>query len=138
MTEAGDHELYQEAVSLLGPGEAELVGIVVHTDYERRDEPAMNELMLSIGERIAEHRADGETYVYAGEDDHRFGAGQFHGRRLDDDAVSWECQQLLREGTFDLVFYWERTGAHGTIVSAVEELADAAVPITEDGFVVPE
>ena len=138
MAEAGDHELYQQAVSLLGPGESELVGIVVHTDYERSEEPAMNELMLSIGERIAEQLQDDEMYVYAGEDDERFGAGQFHGRRLGDDAVIWECQQLLREETFDLVFYWERTGEQDAIVSAVDGLGETVVPITEDGFVLPE
>lgn len=138
MAEAADTELYREAVSLLGPGEAELAGIVVHTDFDGTEEPAMNELMLSIGERIADHLQNGEMYVYAGEDDQRFGAGQFHGRRLDDDSVIWECQQLLREHTFDLVFYWERTGKQGAIVSAVNELVDVVVPITEDGFVVPE
>lgn len=137
MSEPGDHELYQQAVSLLGPGESELVGIVVHTDYARSEEPAMNELMLEIGELIAETRQDGEMYVYAGEDDDRFSAGQFQGRRLEDDAVSWECQQLLREHTFDLVFYWERTGAQGEIVTAVDAVADTVVPITEDGFVQP-
>ncbi len=137
MSEAGDHELYHQAVSLLGPGEAELVGIVVHTDYDRTEEPAMNELMLSIGERIADYLQDGEMYVYAGEDDGRFGAGQFHGRRLGDDAVIWECQQLIRSDTFDLVFYWEAAGEQDAIVSAVNEIAETVVPITEDGFVQP-
>lgn len=137
MPEARDHELYQQAVSLLGPGEAELAGIVVHTDYDRTEEPAMNESMLSIGERIAEHLQDGEMYVYAGEADDRFGAGQFHGRRLEDDAVIWECQQLIRSETFDLVFYWEAAGEQDAIVSAVNEVAGPVVPITEDGFVQP-
>ncbi|MBS3760352.1 DUF5778 family protein [Halodesulfurarchaeum sp.] len=137
MSEPGDHELYQQAVSLLVPGESELVGIVVHTDYVRSEEPAMNELMLEIGERIADVLQDGEMYVYAGEDDDRFGAGQFHGRELKDDAVIWECQQLLRAETFDLVFYWERAGKQGEIVTAVEDAAETVVPITEDGFVKP-
>ncbi len=137
MAESGDPELYQQAVSLLGPGESELVGIVVHTDYPRSEEPAMNGLMLEIGERIAETLETGEMYVYAGEDDERFGAGQFHGRRLEDDAVIWECQQLLRDDTFDLVFYWERAGEQGSIVTAVEDLVEPVVPITEDGFVQP-
>lgn len=137
MAGTGDPELYQQAVSLLGPGEAELVGIVVHTEYPRSEEPAMNGLMLEIGERIADVLDDGEMYVYAGEDDDRFGAGQFHGRRLEDDAVIWECQQLLREDTFDLVFYWERAGEQGQVVTAVEDLVEPVVPITEDGFVQP-
>lgn len=135
MTESGDHELYQQAVSLLGPGESELVGVVVHTDYKRTEEPAMNELMLELGERIADLLQDGEMYVYAGEDDDRFGAGQFHGRRLADDSIIWECQQLLRSGTFDLVFYWEAAGNLGNIVTALKATTDRVVPITEDGFV---
>ncbi|MDR5655768.1 DUF5778 family protein [Halodesulfurarchaeum sp. HSR-GB] len=135
MSEQGDVELYQQAVSLLQPGEAELVGIVVHTDFDRTEEPAMNELMLEVGERIAEAIQDDEMYVYAGDDDHRFGAGQFHGRRLGDDEFIWECQQLLRADTFDLVFYWERAGAHDAVVDTVTEVTDSVVPITEDGFV---
>ena len=137
MSEPGDVELYHQAVSLLGPGDEELVGVVVHTDFDRTEEPQMSELMLSIGEEIAQRVQDGEMYVYAGEDDDRFGAGQFHGLRLGDDEFIWECQQLLREGTFDLVFYWERAGAHDAVVEAAGEHADSVVPITEDGFVQP-
>ncbi|MFB6110217.1 MAG: DUF5778 family protein [Halodesulfurarchaeum sp.] len=138
MSEPGDVELYNQAVSLLRPGEAELVGIVVHTGFDRTEEPEMSELMLAIGEEIATHVRGEEMYVYAGEADDRFGAGQFHGLGLEDDAFIWECQQLLREGTFDLVFYWERAGAQDAVVEAATAHADAVVPITEDGFPRPE
>lgn len=137
MSEPGDVELYQQAVSLLTPGESELVGAVVHTAYERDQEPAMNELMLSIGEAIAAELQDGEMYVYAGEDDDRFGAGQFQGRQLGGDNVIWECQQLFRNGSFDLVFYWEAAGRQDAIISALAEIDEPVVPITEDGFVRP-
>lgn len=134
MTDFEDVELYRQAVELLEPGPTQLNGAVVHTPYDRSQEPAMNEHMLEVGERIADARGDGEVYVYAGENDDRFGAGQFHGRRLEDDEVSWECQQVFRKGSFDLVFYWEAVGAHETAVESIGEIAAAVVPITESGF----
>ena len=97
----------------------------------------MNELMLELGERIAAVLQDGEMYVYAGEDDDRFGAGQFHGRRLSDDAVIWECQQLVRDDTFDLVFYWEAAGRQDAVLDSLSTVSTPIVPITEDGFVRP-
>jgi len=137
MAESDDHELYQQAVSLLGPGETELVGVVVHTEYGRSQEAAMNELMLELGERIAAVLEEEEMYLYAGEDDDRFGAGQFHGRRLTDDAVIWECQQLIRDDTFDMVFYWEAEGRQDDVVDSLSKVTSPIVPITEDGFVRP-
>jgi hypothetical protein len=137
MAATGDRELYEQAVSLLRPGEAELVGVVVHTDDDPSQESAMSERMLSVGETIAAELGEGEAYVYAGEADDRFGAGQFQGRRLADDAVVWECQQLLRSGTFDLVFYWEAAGRHDAVVEALAAENDGVVPVTEDGFEEP-
>jgi hypothetical protein len=135
--EAADVELYEQAVSLLRPGDRDLVGVVVHTDLPQTEEQAMNKLMKQVGEEISAHLVDGETYIYAGEDDDRFGAGQFHGRRLTDDEFVWECQQLLREGTFDLVFYWEAGDNHDAIVSDLQDLEQTVVPVTQDGFVLP-
>ena len=135
MSKTGDVELYEQAVSLLRPGEDTLEGIVVHTELAQHEEQAMNKLMREVGETVAEHLTDGEVYIYAGDDDERFGAGQFHGRRLADDAVVWECQQLLREGTFDLVFYWEQSGEQGAIVDSLEDLENEVVAITEDGYI---
>jgi len=146
-----DDDLYAEAASLLAPGEATYRGVVLHTTMAQHAEQAMNKLMRAAGDRITEHVADAETYVYAGEDDERFGVGQFQGRRLADDEPIWECQQLLREGTFDLVFYWnadrvaaDSSGAEGAsdpeavhevIVADLADLDADVVPVTEDGAI---
>ena len=133
-TPDSDVELYEQAVSLLEPGESTLAGVVMHTGLGRHAESAMNKLMRAAGDRIAAHLTDEETYLYAGEDDDRFGVGQFHGRRLSDDGVVWECQQLVRDGTFDLVFYWEDEGEQDAIVADLDALDADLVPVTEDGY----
>ncbi|AKH98320.1 hypothetical protein HLASF_1849 [Halanaeroarchaeum sulfurireducens] len=133
MTDADD-DLYAEAVALLEPGDITLQGVVVHTDFPQSEEPAMDDATRRIGEAIAEVVADEDAYIYAGDDDSRFAAGQFQGRRLSDDEFVWECQQLLRDGTFDLVFYWEATDEQDAVVDAIEDLGFDAVPVTEDGY----
>lgn len=133
-TADSDVELYEQAVSLLEPGDSTLVGVVMHTGLARHAESAMNKLMRTAGDRIAAHLTEEDTYIYAGEDDDRFGVGQFHGRRLSDDGVVWECQQLVRDGTFDLVFYWEEAGEQAAIVADLDDLDADLVPITEDGY----
>ncbi|MFB6134751.1 MAG: DUF5778 family protein [Halanaeroarchaeum sp.] len=138
MTDAADADLYEEAVSLLEPGEITLHGAVVHTDIPRSAEPRMNDATREIGDRIAEVVATEDTYLYAGEDDARFAAGQFQGRRLADDEFVWECQQLLRDGHFDLVFYWEATDDHEAVIDAIADLEYDVVPVTEDGYEFPE
>ena len=137
MSEDPDVDLYEQAVSLLRPGETELVGVVVHTDFTQAEEPAMNKRMKEVGDRIAAVLTDEDTYIYSGDDDQRFSPGQFHGRRLADDGFVWECQQLIRDGTFDLVFYWEAGENHDDVVEALEEIDSPVVPVTEDGFVLP-
>ncbi|MFB6069827.1 MAG: DUF5778 family protein [Halanaeroarchaeum sp.] len=134
MTDAADPDLYDQAVSLLEPGDVSLEGVVVHTDIPREDEPAMNELTRDVGDLIAERVATPDTYLYAGEDDPRFSASQFQGRRLADDEFVWECQQLLRDGTFDVVFYWKRTDEHAAIVDAIADHGHDVVAVTEDGY----
>ena len=94
----------------------------------------MNKLMREVGDRIAAHLVEGDTYVYAGDDDEQFSAGQFQGQRLVDDEVVWECQQLLRDGTFDLVFYWERTAEDEAVASTLRELEYDVVWITENDY----
>ncbi len=44
---------------------------------------------------------------HAGSDDTEFASNQHQGLSVDDDEFVWECQQLVRDGTFDLVFYYE-------------------------------
>jgi len=134
MTDADDATFYEEAVSLLEPGDVTLHGAVVHTAIPQSEEPAMDEATRQIGDAIAANVADEDTYVYAGEDDPRFAAGQFQGRRLADDEFVWECQQLLRDGEFDLVFYWKATDDHDAIVADIAECGYDTVAVTEDGY----
>jgi len=122
-SEAVDHDLYQRAQALLEPGEIELVGLVVHTDIDGNDEPTLHETTIEIGDVIAEHAGydPTDTYVYSGNDDSEFGVNQHQGRTLDGDDFVWECQQLLREDTFDVVFYYEADIDQESVVETVRE-----------------
>ncbi|MFB6091349.1 MAG: DUF5778 family protein [Halobellus sp.] len=107
MSETLDEDLYQRTLQLLEPGEIELVGAIVHTDLGSDEDLEMHELTVEANDVIADHAGKGETYIYAGNDTDEFASNQFQGLTLDDDDFVWECQQLLREGTFDIVFYYE-------------------------------
>ncbi|MFD1685674.1 DUF5778 family protein [Halobellus litoreus] len=107
MSETLEADLYQRTLGLLEPGEIELVGAIVHTTLESQEDLEMHELTVEINDVLAEHAEKGETYIYAGNDTDEFASNQFQGLTLADDAFVWECQQLLREGTFDIVFYYE-------------------------------
>jgi len=109
MSETVDSDLYTRTKALLDPGEIELVGCIVHTDLGGQEDLEMHELTVAANDVIADHADEGETYIEAGNDDTEFASNQFQGRTLDDEAFVWECQQLLRDGTFDLVFYYEAT-----------------------------
>ena len=122
MTEILDEDLYRRTKALLEPGEIELLGAVVHTDLEGEEDLEMQELTVDLNDVIADHADKGESYIYAGNDDTNFASNQFQGLTLDDDEFVWECQQLLREGTFDLVFYYEASADQTAIVEAAESL----------------
>ncbi|MFO7832473.1 MAG: DUF5778 family protein [Halohasta sp.] len=122
MSDTLDSELYRRTKALLEPGEIELVGLIVHTDLTSDQDLEMHELTVDLNEIIAEHAGKGESYIYAGNDNTDFSSNQFQGLTVDDKAFVWECQQLLREGTFDLVFYYEATADHEAIAEAVEAL----------------
>ena len=107
MSETLDADLYERTRALLEPGDIELAGCILHTGLSGEEDLEMHELTVSANDVIAEHAGKGETYVEAGNDDTDFSSNQFQGRTLADEAFVWECQQLLREGTFDLVFYYE-------------------------------
>ncbi|WP_193309175.1 DUF5778 family protein [Halorubrum halophilum] len=107
MSETVDADLYTRTKALLEPGEIELVGCIVHTTLGGDEDLEMHELTVAINEVIADHADKGEAYIEAGNDDTSFSSNQFQGLTLDDEAFVWECQQLLRDGTFDLVFYYE-------------------------------
>jgi hypothetical protein len=118
-----DPDLYQRAEALLEPGEIELVGMIVHTELTGDDEPELHQLTIEVGNHIAEYAGiePGDTYVYSGNDDPDFGLNQHQGLTLDGDEFVWECQQLLREGEFAIVFYYEADGDQDGLLTAVRE-----------------
>ncbi|MDB9248478.1 DUF5778 family protein [Halorubrum ezzemoulense] len=122
MSETVDTDLYTRAKALLEPGDIELVGCIVHTNLEGEEDLEMHELTVAANEVIAEHAGKGETYIEAGNDDTDFSSNQFQGLTLDDEAFVWECQQLLRDGTFDIVFYYEATVDQEALAGDLVEL----------------
>jgi len=104
-----DPDLYQRTRALLEPGEIELAGLIVHTDLDDADEALLHETTIEIGDVIAEYAGHdpGDTYVYSGNDDPDFGLNQHQGLTIDGDEFVWECQQLLRDGEYRIVFYYE-------------------------------
>ena len=107
MADAVDDDLYQRAKNLLEPGDIELVGCLVHTDLGGQQDLEMHELTVALNDVIADHAGKGEAYIYAGNDSDDFSSNQFQGKTIEGEQFVWECQQLLRKGTFDLVFYYE-------------------------------
>ncbi|POG55692.1 DUF5778 family protein [Haloferax marisrubri] len=124
MSETIDEDLYQRTLALLEPGDIELVGTIVHTDLTSREDLEMQELTVEINEVIAEHAGKGDAWIYAGNDDTDFSSNQFQGLSVEDDEFVWECQQLVRDGTFDLVFYYEAIADQDAIVEGLEALDD--------------
>jgi len=122
MADAVDDDLYQRAKRLLEPGEIELVGCLVHTELTGQEDLEMHELTVALNDVIAEHAGKGETYIYAGNDDSQFSSNQFQGLTIEDESFVWECQQLLREGTFDLVFYYEAGVDQDSLTADIEGL----------------
>ena len=122
MSETLEEDLYQRTLALLEPGEIELLGAIVHTTLESQEDLEMQELTVEINDVIADHAEKGETYIYAGNDTDEFASNQFQGLTLDDDAFVWECQQLLREGTFDIVFYYEAGPDQDALADDLEAL----------------
>ncbi|ELZ33364.1 hypothetical protein C474_04770 [Halogeometricum pallidum JCM 14848] len=131
MSETVDEDLYKRTLALLEPGDIELLGAVVHTDLGSEEDLEMQELTVDINEVISGRAGKGETYIYAGNDDTDFASNQFQGLTLDDEAFVWECQQLLRDGTFDLVFYYEANVDQDGLVSDLEALdrVDRVTPV---------
>jgi hypothetical protein len=128
MTETLDTDLCRRTWELLQPGEIALDGLVVHTDFDGSRETAMHQTTVEVGGLIAEHAGHdpAETFVYSGTEDPEFASNQHQGLTLDDESFVWECQQLLRDGSFDLVFYFRAE------VALRDLLADAR----EEGYVV--
>jgi hypothetical protein len=116
-----DPDLRQRTWQLLQPGDIELDGMVVHTDFDGSAETQMHQATIELGELIAEYAGvdPTETFVYSGTDDSEFASNQHQGLTLDDEAFVWECQQLLRGGSFDIVFYFEASTDTEGLLSAV-------------------
>ncbi|MFB6309735.1 MAG: DUF5778 family protein [Salinirussus sp.] len=135
MTEAVDPDLYQRTWDLLQPGEIELDGLVVHTEMGGDQEPEMHRATVAVGDIIAEFAGydPDDTFVYSGTDDPEFASNQHQGRTLAEEAFVWECQQLLRDGRFDLVFYFERTDKLPSLADAVRAAGYDATPVPGDG-----
>jgi hypothetical protein len=121
-----DDSLYERTKALLEPGEIDLVGMIVHTDLGGDEDLEMQELTVALNDVIADRAGKGETYVYAGNDTPEVASNQFLGKTLANDEFVWECQQLLREGTFDLVFYYEADADHDAICAATRDMDDVA------------
>ena len=133
MTDAVDGDLYRRTQALLEPGEIELLGAIVRTDLGGDEDIAMHHATVEIGGLVAQHAGAGDDwYVHAGNDDPEFASNQFQGRRLDDDGFVWECQQLLREGTFDLVFYYEAGVDQAALLDDVRAAGYAVTGVTTD------
>ncbi|WP_435098303.1 DUF5778 family protein [Halorubrum sp. N11] len=124
MTETVDSDLYTRTKALLEPGDIDLAGCIVHTTLGGQEDLEMHELTVAINEVIADHAGKGEAYIEAGNDDTNFSSNQFQGLTLDDEAFVWECQQLLRDGTFDLVFYYEATVEQAALAADLADLDD--------------
>jgi hypothetical protein len=129
-----DRDLYERTKALLEPGDVELIGCIVHTDLGGDEDLEMQELTVDINEVIADGADAGETYIYAGNDDTDFASNQFQGLTLDDESFVWECQQLLRDGTFDLVFYYEADADQDAIVDGIEALGPDVTPVPDEQF----
>jgi hypothetical protein len=130
MNETVDSDLYTRTKALLEPGEIELLGCIVHTTLGGQEDLEMHELTVDANEVIADHAGKGETYIEAGNDSTDFSSNQFQGLTLDDEAFVWECQQLLRNGTFDLVFYYE-AGVDQDALAADLEALDGVDRVTQ-------
>jgi len=136
MSETANADLYRQTVELLQPGDIELEGAVVHTTYDGDEESKLHQLTLDAGQVVADHAEKGDTYVYSGNDSDEFGVNQHQGLTIEGDEFVWECQQLLREGEFAVVLYWEATGDHEAVLEGVRDVDGVAdvVAVTEDGF----
>ena len=124
MADVIDEDLYQRTKALLEPGEIELNGAIVHTEYDGQEDVKMMQATIDIGDIVAEHAGfdPKDCYVYSGNDDPQFSSNQHQGLTLEDEEFVWECQQLLREGAFHIVIYYEASADHEAILEDVRDL----------------
>ena len=124
MADVYDEDLYRRTKALLEPGEIELNGAIVHTPFGMDEDVGMMQATIDVGDVIAEHAGydPRDCYVYSGNDDPDFSSNQHQGRTLEDEEFVWECQQLYRNGSFDVVIYYEASADHEAILEDVREL----------------
>ena len=122
MSDALDDDLVRRTRQLLEPGDIELNGAIVHTDITSDRDVEMHQATLDVGEVIAEHAGVDDWFVYSGVDDSEFASNQHQGLTLPDEEFVWECQQLLRDGTFDVVFYYEASADQEAILDGIRDL----------------
>jgi len=134
MSNVLDDELRRRTWELLQPGDIELDGLVIHTALDGSQEPEMHQATVEIGDLIAEYAGyePAETFVYSGTDDSEFASNQHQGLTLDDESFVWECQQLLRDGSFDVVFYFEADAETEALLAAVREAGYEASAVRGD------
>ena len=132
MSDATLHDLIQQVEQLLIPGAIELHGMIVRTPYSSDDEIEMFDATLAIGDIIAANTGVEDWYVYSGNDDPEFSSNQHQGLTLETDAFVWECQQLLRDGTFDIIIYYEAHTDHEHILDAVSALGYDVIGVTPE------
>ncbi|MFB6188161.1 MAG: DUF5778 family protein [Halobacteriaceae archaeon] len=135
MADIVDSDLYRRVVALLEPGDISLCGAVIHTQYRQDEESLLYQDTIQLGEIIATVKTDKETYVYAGNDDPDFGINQYQGLTIDEDNFVWECQHILRDDTYDIIFYWEDTGDQTTILNRMRQEGYEVIGVTEDGSI---
>lgn len=119
MSDAIDEDLYERTKALLEPGDIRLNGVIIHTEFSGDEDLELHELTVDLNEVVAGHANKGETYIHAGNEDSAFASNQFQGLTLEDEEFVWECQQLLREGSFDIVLYYEATADHQAIIDDI-------------------
>ena len=129
-----DPDLYQRTRALLEPGDIELAGVIVHTDLGSADEAKLHETTIEIGDTIAEYAGHdpSDTYVYSGNDDPDFGLNQHQGLTVEGDEFVWECQQLIREEQFKIVFYYEADADQDALVSELRDDGYTVEGVTVD------
>jgi len=133
MDDTVEENLRRQTEALLEPGDIELVGAIVQTGYGPDDEVAMHRATVELGGIIADHVGVGDDwYVHSGNDDPEFASSQHQGLTLPADDFVWECQQLLVDGTFVLVFYYEAGVNQDDLLEAIHSAGYAATGVTAD------
>lgn len=131
MGEVIDDNLTRRTWQLLQPGEIELDGLILKTNLSGSEEAEMHAVTVEVGDVIAENAGfdPSDTYVYSGTDDPDFASNQHQGLTLEDESFVWECQQLLRDGSFDVVFYFEASADSDGIVETLESSGHEVIAI---------